>query len=122
MTMNETVEKRKRDRERLDFAMYVYKKHILWREMAVETLLTNLAPRIHALSKQFYRGCEFHYHLQQELGQLLRSTAIIPEPCMNRLDKFYDEYLPTWCVQLISFQILCEDVIKAEQSMRKNNE
>lgn len=94
--------------------------HCLFENMAREVLMTNLAPRIYALSKKFYSGCGFHYGLEQQLGALVSALAVGDSPNtldMNDYSKLRDK-AANWCVNEVLFEGLCEDVIKAEKGCK----
>lgn len=115
--MTETTERTMDERiEHLHFLLAEYSEHSLYVEMAREALLTNLAPRIYALSRSFYMDCGFHYDFETRLGKLIQCFSTIKEPCMNHLDKQWDIW-SLWMVDRVIFEGLCEDVIKAEQSI-----
>jgi len=93
----------------------------VFREMARETLMNNLAPRIYALSKRFYVGCGFHYGLEEALGNLIRGFAICENPNninMNSYDYIIDRE-GMWVLYEVLFEGLCHDVIEAEESVAK---
>jgi len=93
----------------------------LYREMAQETLMINLAPRIYALSKKAYMGNGFHYWFEQQLGKLINAFAICDNPDsinMNDYEKI-PEILGTWTVYEVTFEQLCEKVIEAEKKFKK---
>jgi len=95
----------------------------LFRDMAQEVLMNNLAPRIYALSQKFYMGCGFHYTLEQTLGNLIKSLAICDSPStinMNDYDHLIDKY-SMWVVYEVLFEGLCEDVIEAEESAKNKS-
>ena len=101
--------------EKLHYLLDLHRTYVLWAEMAKEVLYNNLAPRIYALGQVGYTGCGFHYSLEQELATLIARLAIIEEPCMNWIEKNWEE---SHCriVYEVRFAHLCEQVVMAEQS------
>lgn len=95
----------------------------LFREMAQETLMTNLAPRIHSLSKKFYSGCGFHYNMEQTLGYLLQALAICKDSHTINMNDYDDipKDIGNWISYEVFFENLCEDVIRAEESAKELN-
>jgi len=90
--------------------------YLLWREMARETLMTNLAPRIYALSNHGYTGSGFHYSLEEKLGRLIDSLAIgVCSINMNEYESIDEDYM-TISIDRALFNSICDQVIKAEKS------
>jgi hypothetical protein len=114
--MSELTPKQKRDHERLVYALKEHEDFMLWRKMALEVLMTHLAPRVYALGQTFYTGCGFHYHLQKRVGVLIRNLAVVPKPCMNWLDKWYDETMLDIMLDELLFEEICESVIRGEET------
>lgn len=50
-----------------------------WCRRTLETLLTDVAPRVASLGRTGYYGCGFHYDKVQQLGSLIRTLAIPPD-------------------------------------------
>lgn len=99
----------------IDFAS----EYEVWREMARNTLMINLAPRIYNLSNCFYMGCGFHYSLEKDLGKQINNLAIgYNNINMNDFDRIDDIYASIMINQ-VNFEILCEGVIEAEYSARE---
>lgn len=98
----------------IDFAS----EYEVWRKMARETLMINLATRIYNLSNCFYMGCGFHYSLEKDLGKQINNLAIgYNNIKMNDFDRINDIYADIMINQ-VNFEMLCASVIKAEYSAR----
>lgn len=108
--------------KRLNYFREDCSHHCLFEDMAREVLMTNLAPRIYALSSKFYPGCGFHYSLEQQLGTLIKAFALGDSPNtldMNDYSKLRDK-AASWCVNEVIFEGLCEAVIEAEEWSKRD--
>ena len=89
-----------------------------WRERALRKLLTDAAPRLAVLSNTFYAGCGFHYGMLNQLGKLIYELSVSFQPCMNWVDKNWEEY-HVYQVRKIVASGLFKDIRKAEKSAIK---
>jgi len=94
----------------------IAQQYNVWRERAKLTLLTNLAPRIGTLSRQFYKGCGFHYSLEQELGYLVSKLSLPIQWDANSRDRVRNERLSMLVAQT-RVRMLFKSVAKAEISV-----
>lgn len=91
-------------------------KYNQWRVRAKARLLSDIAPRVDRLDRQFYVGCGFHYSLEQELGQLIHKLALPVQWSANHCAKIpVQETAMIW--NEVSVQSLIRNVVKAERSV-----
>lgn len=93
-------------------------EYLVWREMAREVVMLNLAPRIYKLGQQFYAGCGFHYSLEQKLGHLINSLAIVRGTITGNDYERIGDIIGDMMNQEVTFDMLCEDVIEAEENIQ----
>lgn len=83
-------------------------------------LMTNLAPRIYALSKKGYMGCGFHYDMEQQLGKMINKFAIghrVSNLTMNSYPEIQNIHADIIISEVI-YKELCKNVKKAERSAK----
>ena len=96
----------------------VYNKFV---QKAKQQLLTDIGPRIAKLGQTGYTGCGFHYHMEQQFGDLVKAMALPWQPCANHLDKVKDDSVNAILTEVL-FEGLVEDVIKAEATVQQTSQ
>lgn len=87
-----------------------------WAEKAKRFLLMSIGPRLAKLDKTGYKGCGFHYELEQQFGRLIEGMAISWSPCANWCCKIEGDRLKAMSVE-IGYRMLLSSVSKAEKSV-----
>ena len=83
-----------------------------WRRKAQKRLLTDIAPRIGALSEKHYMGCGFHYSLEKLIDKL----AMPMQLSANHLDEVNNQIMCALVYEVL-MRSICEEVVKAEKSI-----
>lgn len=98
---------------RLSYYIAEAEKYEGWRRKAQKRLLSDFAPRVASLGETGYRGCGFHYGMEQTLGKLVVSLSMPWQPCMNWLDNCPEESTTALISQVI-FRSLEKQIAEAE--------
>ena len=92
-----------------------------WRQKARKVLLTDIAPRIYALSQAGYWGCGFHYDKEHELGTLIKELALPAQFTASHTDKIPKDRTSILILR-VKYDCLLERVEDAEWSVGKTIE
>lgn len=101
--------------ETLEALLEQHRRYVLWADMARAVVMSNLAPRVYALSQVWYIGCGYQYSMEKNLAYLIEKLSLSSKPCMNWVEKNLEESINRE-VTVILFEELCEHVVEAEQS------
>lgn len=64
-------------------------------------------------------GCGFHYDKITTLSNCIKTLAFPFQPCMNHVEKAWEEYTTTQIFLEVIVKDLCKSVAKAEKSARE---
>lgn len=92
-------------------------KYNAWRKRAKRHLFLNIAPRLAHLNYSGYRGCGFHYSLEQTFAGLIKAMALPWQPSANHCNKVEDDRNANMTTEII-YELLLEDVRKAGRGVK----
>ena len=89
-----------------------------WRKAALNTLLTDIGPRIATIEHAGYCGAGFHYHKVQSFGSLVARLALPWQSSANHCED-YTRDNGAAISSKVSFEMLVEGIEEAERCIQE---